>query len=196
VEERDEVFLIRESKKGNLSAFATLIRRYSDTVYRFAFRLLGDVPDAEDLCQEVFLHALGGIKKFEQRAKFSTWLYRITVNLWKNKLKKESHQGQEISFTLTEPNEKGEERNLELPEPGASIEELMDKKEKVEIIKQCLHLLTPLHKVIVILRDIEGRTYNEIAEIMDCPIGTVQSRLSRARGELRFKVLEVLKEHP
>lgn len=188
--ERDEHSLIQESRKGSLEAFGALVNKFSYIVYRFAYRLMNNVADAEDLSQEVFLHAFRGIKKFEERSSFSTWLYRITVNLWKNKLKNESQKG--MTFSLTDLEEPGEEKNVELPDTSASLEEIVDKNVKIEIIKQCLEIIHPLYKAIIVLRDVEGKTYNEIAEIMDCPLGTVQSRLSRARHELRIKVLRKL----
>ncbi len=192
--ERDDSFLIEESRKGNREAFNNLIRRYSQTVYSFAFRLINNVADAEDLCQEVFIQVYRGIKKFESRSAFSTWLYRITVNLWKNKLKEQNRQGR-ITFSLNESEQSGEEQSRELPDSLPSLDEVVDKKTKIEMIQECLEKIHPLYKAVIILRDIEGKSYTEIAEIIDCPLGTVQSRLSRARDELRLEVLQRLRDY-
>lgn len=186
--------LIEESRKGNREAFSILIRKYSQTVYAFAFRLMNNIADAEDLCQEVFIQAYRGIKKFESRSAFSTWLYRITVNLWKNKLKEYAHQGANIS-SLDELVPGEEKATMELPDTLPSLDELMDKETKITLIKESLEKIHPLHKAVIILRDIEGKSYSEIAEIMDCPLGTVQSRLWRAREELRLKVLNKLRDY-
>lgn len=190
--QKDDSLLIEESKKGNREAFSRLIRLYSQTVYAFAFRLVNNIAEAEDLCQEVFLQAYRGIKKFESRSSFSTWLYRITVNLWKNKLKEYIQGGRGSTFSLDEPEE---EHPRELPDSLPSLEEIVDKKTRIEVIQECLEKIHPFYKAVIILRDIEGKSYTEIAEILDCPLGTVQSRLSRAREVLRFKVLQRLRDY-
>jgi len=195
VDEKNDSYLIEESRRGNREAFGSLIRLYSQTVYSFAFRLMNNIADAEDLSQEVFIQAYRGIKKFESRSSFSTWLYRITVNLWKNKLKEQIRQGRGSTFSLDELGEPEEGQTRELADTLPSLDEVVDKKTKIELIKECLEKIHPLYKVVIVLRDIEGKSYTEIAEILDCPLGTVQSRLSRAREALRFKVLPRLRDY-
>ncbi len=196
MEEKNDTTLIQESRKGNREAFNNLIRRYNKTVYAFAFRLVNNIVDAEDLCQEVFLQAYRGIKRFELRSAFTTWLYRITVNLWKNKLEERSRQGGGNVFSLDEVEQgQEEEHRRELPDPLPSLDEVLDKKTKIEIIEKCMEEIHPLYKAVIVLRDVEGKSYLEIAEILDCPLGTVQSRLCRAREELRVRVFSKLKDY-
>ncbi len=165
----DEATLVRSSRKGDREAFGQLVSRYQGPVYRVVRGILADPAESEDVAQEVFLKAYASLAKFRGDSGFFTWLYRIAVNEALRRRKRRS-------ITLAE----------ELPEIEAPPREVPDEEgPTLATLERLLGRLSDEFRAIVVLRDIERMSYRDIAETLEVPIGTVESRLFRARQELR-----------
>ena len=187
--------LIRQTKSGQKDAFDTLVGQSAKQIYSLSFRLTGNSVDAEDLWQNAFISAYRNISKFKYRAEgsFSAWVYRIVVNLWKDTLKhKNSHTS--IKFVSFEKElEDGEfTKELVVQENDVLLE--LEQSQNKEFIQKILDNIAPNVKIMLILRDIEGKSYKEIAELMDCPLGTVKWRIAYARELFRQKYIEFAKD--
>jgi RNA polymerase sigma-70 factor (ECF subfamily) len=180
VESWDDGRLIAECLAGDQGAFGVLVSRYQDRLFNTVYRLLENLEDAQDVTQESFVSAYQSLASFKGDAQFFTWLYRIAVNAAISLRRKkratvslDSTKGQTHSFQPVD-----ESRDTQ---PGASLERM----ENEEQIRWALGRLSVEHRAVVVLKDIEELRYEEIAEILKVPIGTVRSRLHRARLELR-----------
>ncbi len=185
----DEKQLIYLSKKGDRKSFDMLVKKYATQLFNLALRLSGNREMAQDIAQEAFINAYTGIKKFQEKSSFSSWLYRITVNCWKNKVRYEKRRffSKHISIDEMMESEDGSIKR-EIVSGEDDIANQLEKKIKSEEIQKILDQLNYESKTIIILRDIFEKEYEEISEIMKIPLGTVKSRLSRARQELRQKI--------
>lgn len=174
--------LVRRAQKKDLVAFEQLVLLYQDRVYVLARRLAGDPLDAEDLAQEVFIRAYRGIHAFRGEADFGTWLHRIAVNLWLNSRRKTAV----AVISLDEPvvTTEGTMRR-EVPTLDGEPEKLLLDRELGEVLQQALEGLPKEQQAVLVLRELEDYTYEEIAALLSCSLGTVRSRLSRAREALR-----------
>ena len=179
--------LVEQARAGDLAAFGRLASRYQDRVLNTCWRLCGQQEDAEDLAQETFLHALEAIGTFQARSRFYTWLYRIAVNLAISHRRKRARsvrlslQGQDGEFVGDQAAKLVGRVSPEPQDPPARL----SARETGRRLEQGLAELDDDHRAVVVLRDIEGLDYQRIAEILEVPIGTVRSRLHRARMELR-----------
>lgn len=158
--------------------FALIVRRETDKVYNLAYRLCGNAQQARDLTQETFARAWASFDRFEGRSAVFTYLFRITCNLWKNSLRRPAFH------SLTADDGEGERVELEFPDRRPHFLDDLRREEEGERVRRCLMLLAPPERMIVVLRDIEGRSYREIARTLGCLPGTVKSRLARARRKL------------
>lgn len=174
--------LVRRAQKKDLVAFEQLVLLYQDRVYVLARRLAGDPLDAEDLAQEVFIRAYRSIHAFRGEADFGTWLHRIAVNLWLNSRRKTAV----AVISLDEPvvTTEGTMRR-EVPTLDGEPEKLLLDRELGEVLQQALEGLPKEQQAVLVLRELEDYTYEEIAALLSCSLGTVRSRLSRAREALR-----------
>lgn len=182
-----EAELVSRSQEGDQAAFAELVERYHKKVYNLAYRMLGHGEDARDLTQEVFLKAYFALPDFRGDCTFATWLYRITTNLCLDSLRRRREQ---VAFSLDEPlqTEKGTlARQLQADEEGP--EAIVERREFQFLVQQLIATLPPEQRLVLILRELQGLSYEEIALIMQCSLGTVKSRLSRARNALKEKLL-------
>lgn len=176
----DDRRLIAECLAGRSAAFGELVRRYQDRLFHTAYRLTGNAEDAQDVLQEAFLSAYQALEGFKGDSLFFTWLYRIAVNTAitlrrKRRVAVSIHAGPEGSSAAEPPDLSAESR------PGYALE----RAEEEQVIQEALNRLSPEHRAILVLKEIEGQKYEAIAEILGVPIGTVRSRLHRARLELR-----------
>ncbi len=177
--------LVCRAQKKDLAAFEQLVLLYQDRVFALARRLAGNPPDAEDLAQEVFVRAYRGIHTFRGESDFGTWLHRITVNLWLNSRRKASV----AVVSLDEPlaTQDGELRR-EVPTLDGEPESMLLERELGELMQRALDTLPKEQQAVLVLRELEDYTYEEMAAILNCSLGTVRSRLSRARLGLRKAV--------
>ena len=180
---------IRSAKHGDMDAFEKLILQHEKTVYNLAFRMLNHSEDAKDVSQEVFLKAYRNIGNFDERSAFSTWLYRITYNTCIDAMRRQKGK-QSYSLEGELENEEGTIQR-QVADKGDTPEEAILKKEQRLEILQALDTLSEEHKAAIILRDVKGLSYEEIAEILEISLGTVKSRISRARNQCKQEILKI-----
>jgi RNA polymerase sigma-70 factor, ECF subfamily len=188
---QDDEVLVRRSRQGNMAAYGQLVEKHQDRLYNMIYQMVGNCDDALELTQDAFVRAMQGLKKFRGQASFYTWLFRIGYNLSVNHCQRR----RKIRFTPLggESDVVGRQADglLELADPaGTSPLKQLQISETRQRIVDGLESLDEQSKAIVILRDIEQQDYAEIARIMDIPMGTVKSRLFRARLALREKLLD------
>ncbi|HEY3328666.1 MAG TPA: sigma-70 family RNA polymerase sigma factor [Capsulimonadaceae bacterium] len=183
--------LIGRCQRGDVEAFNLLIQRYERVVYNFAFRLSGNYDDANDIAQDAFVRAYNAIGSFRGDAQFSTWIFRITTNVYLDEKKKRKAHPQSSLDEYIETEESSMGRQVEDPSP--TPEEIVTDNERSQFITKAIQSLPEFQRTMVVLYHVEHKSYEEIADIMELPIGTVKSRLNRARLALKEK-LSALKE--
>ena len=177
----EELRLIRRVQAGETDAFEDLVRAHEKTVYNLALRMTGNPQDAEDMAQEAFLKAYRSLPEFRGESKFSVWLYRIVSNLCLDLLRARKRRPTQ-SMTLQD--DEGEENQLEIPDEHFSPEKLLDRRLTRESVQRGLDALPDDARQILLLREIRGMSYEEIAETLGLEPGTVKSRIFRARKRL------------
>jgi RNA polymerase sigma-70 factor (ECF subfamily) len=187
--------LIRSFVAGDRSAFNALALKYKDPVFNLCYRMTNNYHDADDCSQEAFIKAFRHLCKFKFKASFSTWIYRIAINTCKDRLSSLEYRHRMRFVELDKPIYADEPASSwELPEKAPSpVEELINKENTSTILQAIATLPTP-QRVLVVLYDLEGKSYEEMAQIAGCPIGTIKSRLARARRELRHKLEGVIRD--
>lgn len=178
----DDHELVRACRAGNAEAFGELVLRYQDRLYPTIFRLVGSEEDSRDVLQDAFVRAFTKLDLFQGTSSFYTWIYRIAVNQAVN-----FHRRRSPRLINLPEIERGGDIATALEEPSRELDpaERLDRAERDELIQKALSRLSVEHRAVVILKDLEDHRYEEIAEILDIPVGTVRSRLHRARCELR-----------
>jgi RNA polymerase sigma-70 factor (ECF subfamily) len=184
----DERELIQRCIDGDVSAFEPLVERYRQRVWRLAYQILRDREDAWDCAQEAFVRAFHSLASFRGQSAFYTWLFRITVNVATDRQRARGAQAR--AFGAERVPEEEWERTT--PDPGARPDSAAVRAEQRERIRQALDALPPKARTIIMLSDVEGLSYREIAEVLRCPIGTVMSRLHNARKRLKALLGPVL----
>jgi RNA polymerase sigma-70 factor (ECF subfamily) len=177
----DDTALVNAYLTGESRSFDVLVERYQTRLLNFVYRIVGDRERAEDLVQEVFIRVHRHLGRFDRSKKFSTWIYTIASNLGKNELRNRSRNPL-VLFTSITQGWDDEERPLEFEDPTARPDDQFRKRHVKELVEQTVSQLPKHHKEVFVLREIEGRSYEEIAEITHCNLGTVKSRLNRARN--------------
>jgi len=166
---------------GRPRAFDQLVERYQKRLLNFVYRTIGDRERAEDLVQEVFIRVHRHLHRFDQTKKFSTWIYTIASNLAKNELRNRSRSPL-VYFQTIRKNWEADHRPLQFEDKNHRPEDLFRKRHLRQLVEWAVEQLPEHHRVVFVLRELEGKTYEEIAEITDCNLGTVKSRLNRARN--------------
>jgi len=185
--------LVRAFKAGNSAAFDRLVIKHMDKLFNLCYRLLGDYQEANDTAQEVFIKIFRSLNKFRFESTFSTWLYRIAVNTCKNRLKSSAYRHRKKMVSLDNPGgSKNHNPSFEIQDTSPSPAVQLEKKERLRLIEKAINSLPPSQKSVVVLRDMEGLSYEEIAEITGLNLGTVKSRLARGRLDLRNKLRGVV----
>jgi len=179
--ELDDGRLVREHLAGDPQAFGTLVDRYQTRLLNFINRTIGDRERAEDLVQEVFIRVFRHLHRFDQTKKFSTWIYTIASNLAKNELRNRSRNPL-VLFQTIKKHWEADHRPLQFEDATARPDDLYRKRYLKEAVDQCVGQLPTHHRAVFVLRELEGKSYAEIAEITGCNLGTVKSRLNRARN--------------
>src|SRR5919205_2830759 len=177
----DDAELVTEFLCGEERAFQELVMRYQTRLLNFVFRTIGDRERAEDLVQEVFVRVYRHLHRFDQSKKFSTWIYTIASNLAKNELRNRSRNPLVLFQTLLK-NRQEDQRPLEWEDNTYRPDDLFRKRALKAQVDAAVDQLPEHHRTVFILREMEGKTYEEIAEITDTNLGTVKSRLNRARN--------------
>ncbi len=177
---KDDLILLKKAQKGDIAAFEELVSSNQSHIYNLCYRMTHNAQDAEDMAQEALLKAWRNLNRFNAKSSFSTWLHRIAVNTCLDKLRKKKAK----TVSIQEMGETGQlitdERSMHIQERSADRQQL----------KEALKALPPKHRAIIILRDVQGYSYEEISDILKCPMGTVRSRLARARN----KIMDFIKD--
>lgn len=166
---------------GDERAFGELVERYDQRLLNFVYRTVGDRERAQDLVQETFVRVYRHLHRFDQTKKFSTWIYTIAGNLAKNELRNRSRNPL-VLFQTIKKNWDADHRPLEWEDTKLKPDDLYRKRFLREKVEEAVSELPEHHREVFVLRELEGKTYEEIAEITDCNLGTVKSRLNRARN--------------
>jgi RNA polymerase sigma-70 factor, ECF subfamily len=166
---------------GEERAFSELVDRYQTRLLNFIYRTIGDRDRAEDLVQEVFIRVYRHLHRFDRSKKFSTWAYTIASNLAKNELRNRSRNPLVLFQTMQGASE-DDDRPLEFEDSSTRPDDMYRKRHLRELVEDTVAKLPEHHRQVFVLRELEGKSYEEIAEITDCNLGTVKSRLNRARS--------------
>lgn len=172
--------LVARSRGGDLDSFNQLVVRWERPIYALAYRVIGREEDARDVAQEAFLRAFRALGGFKGQAKFSSWLYRITLNLCRDWIRRERRapvsqapEGLDIIELAGEA------------EPSESIEDLVSRKELGRVVEKAMALLPEEQRTAIIMKEYHGLTFQEIADLLDCPLSTVKTRLYQGLTVLR-----------
>jgi RNA polymerase sigma-70 factor (ECF subfamily) len=176
----DDHRLIADCLQGRTAAFGELVRRYQDRLYHCVYRLVDNAEDAQDVVQDAFLNAYQSLDRFKGDSQFFTWLYRIAFNTSISLKRK-----QRVVLALkTSRTGSGASEPLD-PSESSRPDYPLEKADQERRVQRALNRLSPEHRAVLILKDMEGQKYEAMAEILQVPVGTVRSRLHRARLELR-----------
>ena len=189
----EDALLVKAFQKGDTKAFDELVIKHKDRIFNLCYRFLGAYEEANDSAQEAFVKAYGSLNTFRLDSAFSTWLYRIAVNTCKNKLGSAAYRAKQKTVSLDNPGKNEDDPwPVEIQNGTPSPLTRMEEKEKMALVQKALDTLPTEFKMVVTLRDVEGLSYEDIAEITGLHLGTVKSRIARARTELRNKLRGVL----
>lgn len=172
--------LLTKAAKGSREAFGELVRRYEKKVLTLSNRLCGNPDDGADAAQEAFVSAWQGLPRFRGDANFSTWLYRLTSNACMDLLRRRQRRDAHAGASLND-----EEAPLDIPDAAPTPQELVERRELRQEVRDALQTLSPEHRQILILREIHQLSYEEIGQALSLDAGTVKSRIHRARESLR-----------
>ncbi len=177
----DDSGVVNAFLAGEERAFQELVERYQVRLLNFIYRTSGDRERAEDLVQEVFIRVYRHLHRFDRAKKFSTWIYTIASNLAKNELRNRSRNPL-VLFQSIQKTRAEEDRPLQFEDLGSRPDDLYRKRHLRALVEESVARLPEHHRQVFVLRELEGKSYEEIAEITDCNLGTVKSRLNRARN--------------
>ena len=177
----DDLALVERCRAGDVTAFEPLVEKYRARVYRLAFNVLRDAEEARDVAQEAFIRAWEGLPGFRGQSAFYTWLFRIAMNIASDRARQRAARGRAFGTERVE----GEQWERELIDPGEAPDARAGRAETRRQIARALEALPQHHRAIIMLSDLEGLSYREIAEVLGIPMGTVMSRLHNARKRLR-----------
>lgn len=184
--------LVARCKRGERGAFDDLIRRYERKVYNFAYRLCGNYDEANDVASETFVRVFNALQNFRGESSFITWLFRIVTNVYLDEKKRQRARPYQSLEEIIELEETSVRRQIEDPAPTPG--ERVELRERTDILQAAINSLPDYQRMMIVMYHTENKSYEEISEILDLPIGTVKSRLNRARLSLREK-LDPVREH-
>jgi RNA polymerase sigma-70 factor (ECF subfamily) len=176
--------LVALAQAGDLDCFNQLVARWERPIYALAYRTLGREEDARDVVQEAFLRAFRGLRGFRGQAKFSSWLYRITLNLCRDWVRRERRAPVVQLPEGVDPIEMADERAA----PSESVEDLVARKQMSEAVGRAMAELPEEQRVAILLKEFHGLTFQEIADQLDCPLSTVKTRLYQGLSVLRRRL--------
>jgi len=180
--------LVKRTIQGDGQAFDELVVNYQNKVYALAFRYMGNEDDAYDMAQETFIKAYRSLRSFKGESSFGTWIYRITTNVCLDEIRRKKRRV--IPLSLDEPlaTLDGDEVEREIPDSSLCADRVYEQKEFSQYMQKLLDEMKPEQKTVIILRDVMELSYEEIASVLNCSIGTVKSRINRGRGILQKKL--------
>lgn len=172
--------LVRSASRGDTDAFNALVARWEVPIHALAYRVLGRDEDARDVCQEAFLRAYRGLSRFKGKAQFSSWLYRIALNLCNDRLRRERR----VAFVQSPDDFESTDRAAVDP-INETVEDLIIRRETGRAVQQAMALLPPEQRTVIVLKQYHDLTFREIAELVGCPLSTVKTRLYQGLSVLR-----------
>lgn len=179
----NEQLLLEKAKAGDTAAFEELIDSYLKKIFNLAYRIIGDYDDAADLAQDALIRIFRSISGFKEQSSFSTWVYRITTNVCLDEIRKRKNK-KVLSLDEEIHMEDGDlKRQIMSDDPQP--DEVAETEELRSIINNAISSLPEDQRIVISLRDIQGLSYEEISEVLDCPVGTVKSRINRSRQALK-----------
>ncbi len=181
LQELNDSEVVQAFLDGDERAFGELVRRYDNRLINFVYRTVGDRERAQDLVQETFVRVYRHLERFDQSKKFSTWIYTIASNLAKNELRNRSRNPL-VLFQAIKQNWDADHRPLEWEDTHYKPDDLFRKRHLKEKVEEAVAQLPEHHRIVFVLRELEGKTYEEISDITGVNLGTVKSRLNRARN--------------
>jgi RNA polymerase sigma-70 factor (ECF subfamily) len=177
---------VEAAQRGDAESFERIVLAYQQRIFNLAYRLLGEREEAEDLTQEVFINVFRHLSKFRGQSQFSTWIYQVTMNHCRNRLKYLKRRQHHATESLDNPVHTDEgEIDKDLPNEGDVPEDVLYRQQIQGLVQVALGRLQEDYREVVVLRDIQDLSYQEISDILRLPEGTIKSRLHRARLELR-----------
>ena len=178
-----ENLLIQKSQDGDVESFEKLIKQYQKRAFNISYRMLGNVEDAKDVTQDSFIKIYKSIRKFKGQSSFSTWLYKVVTNTCLDFIRKrDKHK----VYSYDQPSETEDGEIIrEFADLKNNTEEIVERKLLKDTVNKAINLLSENHKTMIVLRDIRGFSYDQIAQILTCSQGTVKSRMNRARHVLK-----------
>ncbi len=182
--------LIRSVNDGDMNAWESLMRRYAAKAYQIAYGVLGQKEDSEEVAQDAFVRIYRALPKFRGDSEFSTWMYRIVVNQARNKYRWNSRRGANLNVSINKPID-GDDNGtyyFDLPDKQKTPDDEVVFDEWSRRISEEMQNLPPVNREALILRNVKNLSYEQIAELLDCKVGTVKSRIARAREELRKRM--------
>ena len=179
--------LVIRSQNGDITAFEQLVEGYSEKIINTAYSIVKNREDAYDIAQEVLLKAYKGLKNFDGRSSFSTWIYRITKNTCLDEIRKKNKQ--RMTTVSIAHEDDGEVVEIQIADPDPGPEDILYRKELGQQINKLIDELPEDYRMVVTMREIQDLDYQRIADILGCSLGTVKSRLSRARKIIKEKIL-------
>ncbi|MFO7653791.1 MAG: sigma-70 family RNA polymerase sigma factor [Candidatus Krumholzibacteriia bacterium] len=179
---RSDLRLIHRCKRGEEDAFATVLQRYRGPIYNLCLRMVRNSEDARDLAQEIFIKVFSLLDRYDEKFAFSSWLFRIATNHCIDHLRRNRLRFLSLEGTVGPD---GEEMELQLPDSGPGPDTVMQRQEALELLEEVIGELPPHYRVITLLRHDEQLSYEEIAETLQLPLGTVKARIHRARNMIQ-----------
>jgi len=179
-----DAYLVERALDKDLAAFEKLVTRYQGKIISYAARMLSDQDEAEDVAQEVFVKAYRSLESFRGASSFSTWLYRIATNLCIDRVRKRKRSPQQ-AYSLDEPLDKEDDAGgRDLPDLSMEPTKNVEREELRKQVRSTVAEMPDKLRSVLVMCDIQGMAYEDIAKVLDCPIGTVKSRLFHARADL------------
>ncbi len=176
--------LVSRAQAGDLESFNQLVARWERPIYALAYRTLGREEDARDVVQEAFLRGFRGLKGFKGEAKFSSWLYRITLNLCRDWMRK----ARRAPMIQIPENEDGLDMAEQMPSTAESVEELVNRQQMSAAVAKAMAELPDEQRTAILMKEFHGLTFQEIADALDCPLSTVKTRLYQGLSVLRRRL--------
>lgn len=187
----DNSQLVAAHLAGDARAFQELVGRYRSRLLNFVHRIIGDRERAEDLVQEAFIRVYRHLHRFDTSRKFSTWIYTIASNLAKNELRNR-HRSPLVLYQSLRPRGEDDHRPLQFEDSSSRPDHMFTNRHLRELVDATVATLAAHHREVFVMREIEGRSYEEIAQLTGCNLGTVKSRLNRARRAFAERIAPFL----
>lgn len=186
----DEEKLVRKAQKGDVEAFEKIISDYRSLVFNVSYRFSDNAEDAADMSQEIFIKLFRNINSFRFQSKLSTWIYKIATNTCLDIVKKKRRDVAAFSLNSDMEDEDGKSFSSEIADNSPTPDVVAERNEMKNAVNRAISMLPDDYRIAIILRDIQGLSYDDIADIVDCSVGTVKSRISRGRKNLREILLK------